>query len=103
MPHRLIMYDALRSLAAGNLLTKAGGLSLGMHLANVPEVAIIFDRLWREGFLKQVPPFRAGRDALQYFTISNRGLEALQSGRDWYRRLPFPLRIWGRLGLPLPR
>ena len=45
MPHRLIIYDSLVSLKNGNLLTKAGEMTLGMHLEGVYEVSLVFETM----------------------------------------------------------
>lgn len=102
MPHRLIMYDALVSLEKGNLLTKAGDMALGMHLEGVHEVSHVFEIMKKGGYLRQLIPEKNWHRDIQYYTISDDGLRCLREGHLWYRSLPLYLKLWGRLGLPLP-
>jgi len=96
------MYDALVSLEHGNLLTKAGELSLGMHLEGVYEISHVFELLKRDGYIRQLRPKKNWHRDIQYYTISEAGIHCLEEGRIWYQSLPFPMKLWGRLGLPLP-
>jgi len=102
MPHRLIMYDALISLEHGNLLTKAGEMAFGMHLEGVYEVCHVFERLKRDGYIRRLPPEAGWHRDVQYYTISEAGLQCLEEGRLWYRSLPIRYKILGRLGIPFP-
>lgn len=102
MPHSILLYDALKSLGQGHLLRRVGTMSNGLYLENVPEVALVYDRLQREGCLQEVDFAGRNPDSIRFFTLSARGRRMLQEAAQWYAGLPWYLRLWGRLGLPLP-
>lgn len=104
MPHRLILYDALRSMAAGNLLVKIGDMSTGMYLHNVGEVSIVFERMVREGYIAPLPEEETDNEdgSIQWYTLTAEGRRVLDEGHAWYRSLPLWWKILGRLGFPIP-
>ena len=102
MPNSILLYDALWSLSKGHLLRKAGGMSNGLYLEYVPEIALVFDRLQRDGYLRAVGFPDRSSDSIQFFALSEAGREKLREVSRWYEQLPWYLKLWGRLGLPLP-
>jgi hypothetical protein len=102
MSHSILLYDSLRSLEKGHLLRKAGGMSNGLYLEFVPEIALVFDRLQRDGYLREVEFTDRNPDSIQFFSLSHAGREKLREVSRWYEQLPWYLKIWGRLGMPLP-
>ena len=102
MPHSILLYDALRSLDQGHLLRQVGPMSNGLMLENVPEIALVVDRLRRLDCLREVEHPDRGADSIHFFTLSDAGRRHLQELARWYQALPWYLKLWGRLGLPLP-
>lgn len=102
MPNSILLYDALLSLNRGHLLHKAGSLSNGLYLEYVPEIALVFDRLQRSGYLRAVVFPDRNPESIQFFALSERGREKLQEVSRSYEQLPWYLKLWGRLGPPLP-
>jgi len=102
MPDSILLYDALWSLNNGHLLRKAGGMSNGLYLEYVPEIALVFDRLQRDGYLRAIVFPDRNPDSIQFFALSEAGREKLREVSHWYEQLPWYLKLWGRLGLPLP-
>lgn len=102
MPNTILLHDALRSLERGHLLRKAGGMSSGLYLECVPEIALVFDRLLRDGYLLEIDFPGRNRDAIRFFTLSDAGREKSRQISRWFGGLPWYLKLWGRLGLPLP-
>ena len=102
MENSVLLYDALRSLAQGHLLRKAGSMSNGLFLEFVPEIALLFDRLQRNSYLREVDFPDRNPEAIRFFTLSDAGREKLHEVSCWYVQLPWYLRLWGRMGLPVP-
>jgi len=102
MPNSILLYDALRSLDKGHLLRKAGSMSNGLLLEFVPEIALVFDRLQRDGYLREVDFPDRNPEAIRFFTLSDAGREKLREVSRWFGQLPWYLKLWGRMGLPLP-
>ena len=102
MPNSILLYDALCSLDKGHLLRKAGSMSNGLLLEFVPEIALVFDRLQRDGYLDEVDFPDRNPEAIRFFTLSDAGREKLLELSRWFRQLPWYLKLWGRMGLPLP-
>ena len=102
MPNSILLYDALCSLDKGHLLRKAGSMSNGLLLEFVPEIALVFDRLQRDGYLDEVDFPGRNPEAIRFFTLSDAGREKLHELSRWFGQLPWYLKLWGRMGLPLP-
>ncbi len=102
MPHSILLYDALRSLERGHLLRRVGRMSNGLYLEFVPEIALVFDRLHRDGYLREVDFADRNPEAIRFFTLSDAGRDKLREVSRWYGQLPWYLKLWGRMGLPLP-
>lgn len=102
MQNSILLYDALRSLHKGHLLRKAGSMSNGLFLEFVPEIALVFDRLQRDGYLREVDFPGQNPEAIRFYTLSDAGREKLSEVSRWFGQLPWYLKLWGRLGLPLP-
>ena len=102
MQNSILLYDALRSLNKGHLLRQAGSMSNGLFLEFVPEIALVFDRLQHAGYLREVDFPGRNREAIQFFTLSDAGREKLREVSRWCEQLPWYLKLWGRMGLPLP-
>ena len=102
MKNSVLLYDALRSLDKGHLLRKAGSMSNGLFLEFVPEIALIFDRLQRNGYLREVDFPVRNPEAIRFFTLSDAGREKLHEVACWFGQLPWYWKIWGRMGLPIP-
>jgi len=101
MENSVLLYDALRSLDRGHLLRKAGSMSNGMFLEFVPEIALVFDRLQRNGYLHEVDYPDRNPEAIRFFTLSDSGREKLCEVSHWFGQLPWYLKLWGRMGLPI--
>ena len=102
MQNSVLLYDTLRSLARGHLIRKAGSMSNGLYLEFVPEIALVFDRLHRSGYLREVEFPGINPEAIRFFTLSDAGREKLHEVSRWFEQLPWYLRLWGRMGLPIP-
>ena len=101
MPNSILLYDALRSLNIGHLLRKAGGMSNGSHLESCQTSRGVRSPATRRLSASVVFPDR-NPDAIQFFALSEAGSEKLREVSDWYEQQPWYLKLWGRLGLPLP-
>ena len=102
MQNSILLYDALRSLEKGHLLRKAGSMSNGLFLELVAEIALVFDRLQRNGYLREVDYPDRNPEAIRFFTLSDAGREKLREVSRWFEQQPWYLKLWGRMGLPLP-
>ena len=92
MQNSILLYDALRSLNKGHLLRKAGSMSNGLFLEFVPEIALVFDRLNRAGYLREVDFSDRNSEAIRFFTIRDAGREKLREVSRWFEQLPWYLK-----------
>ncbi len=102
MQNTILLYDALQSMNNGHLLRKAGSMSNGLFLEYVPEIVLIFDRMQRDGYLSEVDFPDRNPEAIKFFTLSDEGREKLREVSCWFGKLPWYLKLWGRMGLPVP-
>ncbi len=72
-------------------------MSDGLYLEFVPEIALVFDRLQRDGYLREVDFADRNPEAIRFFTISDAGREKLREVSRWYGQLPWYLKLWGRI------
>ena len=76
-------------------------MSNGLFLEFVPEIALVFDRMKRDGYLHEVDFPDRNPEAIQFFTISDKGREKLREVTRWFEQLPWYLKLWGRMGFPI--
>lgn len=99
MPSRLVLLDALRSLANGQVLLSPeqdNPLSFLVHLPGAPEVHIVLDRMKREKWIVPGPK----QHGLQCWVITKEGRAVWEKGEEWYASLTWMQIVLARLGLP---
>lgn len=91
MPHRFILYDALESLEAGNVMFVVDpACSFLQRLEGVPEVHVICEMLIENGWVYPID------DSEKRFAITPRGREVLQRGREQYQQFSWFKKVFGR-------
>ena len=77
-------------------------MSNGLFLEFVPEIALVFDRMQSDGYLREVDFPNRNLEGIRFFTLSDAGRDKLREVSCWFDLLPWHLKLWGWMGLPLP-
>ncbi len=97
MSLEILLYDALESLAHGNVLTHLGQAFNQTYLEGSPLAATLFPVLKRNGWIAPIGSLSEGR--IQRFTLSRAGHRMREQARAWYLSLPIWERLAARAGL----
>lgn len=102
MPHRLVLFDALRSLNQGHAVVEYPAdpcPSFGRHLEGVPEIHVVIGWLKREGWVREIE----APGPMRHWVITEAGRAEFRRGQDWYHSLAWWQMLLGRIGFPYSR
>lgn len=90
MPHRFILYDALKSLSRGHHLATFSETSFLQHLEGCPEVHVVTEKLIKNGWVRSIDEHE------NFYEITEEGQRVFEEGHEQYKHFPWYKKLFGR-------